>query len=438
IYTVARVVWTLDWFLEEYKDVIDPSKISVHGTSSGCTGALEMAYLYPERIAACDVVNAKLNAEYLNDDNPSCKWNINGLTRKRAEIFLGELETNLPTDFPKINGTGNYKIWDFANYNTLMKDNKYRSLPVMFLTSGKADNVTCWEEKIPFYKAVNQYKAGGYYYWDLRAHKGGNHSIADLPLEELLRFSTKLSYPAFSNCNMNDDPGDEINPLPPYYDGDTIGSVNGVLNWVDNTIAETANSWQTEVYSSQFLLTDSTWYPFTGLPKYVKADITPRRLQQFVDIADGSIICMENWEGNTMIQSKSFTYHPSNNGNGLITFKKVKIRQQSAGGNLIKIYKCGEEKTTDVQVIQHIASADHVYPNPTSGNTTLELSLLADAQVLITVTNVLGERMLELNQGNMSEGDHNVVLDLSALASGIYIINVKTGQQIDAYKVIKE
>ncbi|MEO6166165.1 MAG: hypothetical protein ABIO46_00815, partial [Chitinophagales bacterium] len=350
-YTVARVIWTLDWFLEEYKDVIDPSRISVHGSSSGCTGALELAYLYPDRIAACDVVNAKLNAEYLNDDNPTCKWNIDGSTRHRAEIFLGTLATNLSTDFPKINGTGNYKIWDFANYNTLMKDNKYRSLPVMFLTSGKADNVTCWEEKIPFYKSVNQFKSGGYYYWDLRAHKGGNHAIPDLPLEELLRFSTKLSYPAFSNCNMNDDPGDVTNPQPPYYDGDTVGSVNGVLNWVDSTIAETVDSWQTLVYAKQFLLNDSTWFPFGGLPKYVKADITPRRLQQFVDITDGAIICMENWEGNTMIQSKSFTYHPSSNGNGLITFKKVKIGQESAGGNLIKIYKCGQEKSTDVQVI---------------------------------------------------------------------------------------
>ncbi|MGB3076174.1 MAG: T9SS type A sorting domain-containing protein [Chitinophagales bacterium] len=437
-YTIARVVWTLDWFLEEYKDVIDPARISVHGSSSGCTGALEMAYLYPDRVAACDVVNAKLNAEYLNDDNPTCKWNITGSTRHRAEIFLGQLATNLQTDFPKINGTGNYKIWDFANYNTLMKDNKYNALPVMFLTSGKEDNVTCWEEKIPFYKSVNQYKAGGWYYWDLRAHKGGNHAIRDVPLDELLRFSTKLSFPAFSNCSLNDDPGDEVNPLPPYYDADTVGSVNGVLNWVDNTIAETANSWETVIYSSQFMLNDSTWFPFSGLPKYVKTDITPRRLQQFVNISDGSIICMENWQAGTLIQSKSFTYHPSSNGNGLITFKKVKIGQLSTGGNLIKIFKCGEEKSTTAQVIQDRVTTDHIYPNPTTGNTVLELSLLSDADVLVTVSNILGEHVMELNLGRMSEGEHEVTLDLSAMPSGIYIVGVKTGTQINAYKLIKD
>ncbi|MBX7107141.1 MAG: T9SS type A sorting domain-containing protein [Chitinophagales bacterium] len=437
-YTIARVVWTLDWFLEEYKDVIDPARISVHGSSSGCTGALEMAYLYPDRIAACDVVNAKLNAEYLNDDNPTCKWNIDGSTRHRAEIFLGKLATNLETDFPKINGTGNYKIWDFANYNTLLKDNKYNSLPVMFLTSGKEDNVTCWEEKIPFYKSVNQFKAGGWYFWDLRAHKGGNHAIRDVPLDELLRYSTKLSYPAFSNCSLNDDPGGEVNPIPPYYSGDTIGSVNGVLNWVDSTIAETTDSWQALVYSTQFMLTDSSWYPFDGLPKYVKTDITPRRLQQFVNISDGAIICMENWQGNNLIQSKSFTYHPSNNGNGLITFKKVKIAQQAAGGSLIKIFKCGQEKSTSAQVFQHTATADNVYPNPTDGITTLELTLLETAEVQISITNLLGERLTEVNHGLMQEGDHNIALDLSSYPAGIYIVTAKTGKQINSYKVIKE
>ncbi len=436
-YTIARVVWTLDWFLEEYKDVIDPARISVHGSSSGCTGALELAYLYPDRIAACDVVNAKLNSQYLNDDHPNCKWNIDGSTRYRAEIFLGTLADNLETDFPKINGSGNYRIWDFTNYNTLLKDNKYNSLPVMFMTSGKEDNVTCWEEKISFYKSVNQYKAGGYYFWDLREHKGGNKAIPDLPLDELLRFSTKLSYPAFSNCSVNDDPGDETNPIPPYFDGDTVGSVNGVLNWIDNTIAETSDSWEAKVYSKQFLLNDSTYFPFEGLPKYVKADITPRRLQQFTNIADGSIICMENWEDNTLIQSKSFVYHPSANGHGLITFKKAKIGQATAGGNLIKIYKCGQEKSTSAQVIHHPASANEIYPNPTTGQVTLELTMLSEDAVVVTVTNVMGQKMLELNQGTLNEGEHFLNLDLSSLPTGLYVVNVKTGLQISSYKIIK-
>lgn len=437
VYTLARVVWTLDWFLEEFQDIIDPSKIYVHGSSSGCTGALEMAYLYPERIAACDVLNPKLNAEYLNDDNPFCKWNIDGLTRERAEIFLGSLASNLETDFPKINGNGNYRIWDFANYNTLLKDNKYNSLPVMLMISGKSDNVTCWEEKISYYKSVNQYKAGGYYFWDLREHKGGNKSISDIPLDELLRFSTKLSYPAFSNCNLNDYPGDETNPMPPYYDGDTVGSINGVLHWVDNTIAETPDSWETLVYTSQFELADGTLFPFDGLPKYVKTDITPRRLQKFINIEDGTIICMENWQGDTLIQSKSFTYHPSSNGNGLITFKKVKVGQTGTGGNLIKIFKCGQEKSAAIPLMHHPAASGDIYPNPTIGKTTLELTLLKDADVTITVTGVMGQKMLELNYGRMNEGEHQITIDLSELASGIYMVNAITGSQINTYKVIR-
>ncbi|MCY7410928.1 MAG: hypothetical protein LH473_11695, partial [Chitinophagales bacterium] len=143
-YTIARVKWTLDWVKREFPNDIDTTQIAMQGSSNGCTGALTMAYLYPDLISAVDVTNAKFNVEYLGDPNKKCKWNANGTSRNRANIYLGEQATNLQSDIPKIKDVGYYGLYDFANFNNLIQDNKYNSLPVIFVTSGKSDDVTCW------------------------------------------------------------------------------------------------------------------------------------------------------------------------------------------------------------------------------------------------------------------------------------------------------
>ncbi len=49
-----------------------------------------------------------------------------------------------------------------------------------------------------------------------------------------IRYRTNLSYPAFSNCSLNDNPGDGT-PT----NGDAIGSINGHLDWDDDIIDST-------------------------------------------------------------------------------------------------------------------------------------------------------------------------------------------------------
>ncbi len=437
-YTIHRLAWTRNWLVRTFPDDLDSTHMSVHGTSNGCIGAFALSYYYPDWISACDVVNSKVNAQYLFDDNPACKWNENGSSREHADIFLGSLESNLPSDLPKINGDGYYSMWEWANFNNLLRDNKYRSLPFIYLTSGKEDIVTCWEEKIQYYKSINAFKSGGQYYWDLREHKEGHKSIKDNPFSSLTRFSTAKPYPAFSNCSMNQNPGDINNPNPPYYDGDTVGSINGVLNFDDNTIVETQDGWQTLVFANQFKLTDGTLWPLGGLPPYVKVDITPRRLQKFINIPSGSIICMENWEGSVLIQSRSIVYHPGSSEKGLLTFRKAKIRQEDEGGNLIKIYKCGNPQLTSPQTISFKSATDNVYPNPTSGDVIVEVSILREANVVVYVENIFGERVMQFNEGLLTEGDHQISVDMSLLSKGMYIITVYADESRTSYKIVKE
>ncbi|MBA3649108.1 MAG: T9SS type A sorting domain-containing protein [Chitinophagales bacterium] len=431
-YTIQRVKWTYDWLLRTFPSDIDPHSIYTQGSSSGCTGAMLFGYLFPDKVAAVDVTNAKVDINYLHDDNPTCKWNVDGATRIKQNIFIGDYIANLPTDMPKINGDGYYHMYDMADFNVLLADDKNISLPIYFMTSGKLDNVTCWDEKIPFYNSVNIYKSGGFYYWDLRIHKGGTHEIQDRSLSDLTRYHTNLSYPAFQYCSADSYSGDTINPAPPYYDGDTVGTKFGTLDWVDSSIHETPVSWQAILYAHQIVLLDGSLLP-VQLPNTIETDITLRRLQQFINIPDKAKICMDNYQNGVLIQSQSIIYHSSS---GLITFKKVKVSQES---NLVKVYICASGRSSELTGINEITNpaADIIYPNPTSGLSTINFFLPESKQVVLRIRDMAGRQLSYTNQGELLEGEHSIHFDVSSFNSGIYIVELRAGDRVSLVKVLK-
>ncbi|MCS6916866.1 MAG: T9SS type A sorting domain-containing protein [Chitinophagales bacterium] len=434
MYTVWRVKWTYDWLVRTFPNDIDSTRIAAIGSSNGCTGAMVLGYLYPGKVSAVDVTNAKINPKYLTDDNPTCKWNINGTSRNRAEIFLGTLQTNLMSDVPRQVGTGNYPLYDFSNINTLVADQKYAALPPVYMTSGKADNVTCWEEKIEFYNTINKNRVGGAYFWDLRSHKGGIKYIKDRPLELMLRFRTNQSFPAFSRCSHNNNPGDTDNPQSPFYDGDTLGAINGIMDWVDSTIAETDTSWQTKIFTTKFELNDGTFFPPT-LPDYVTVDITPRRLQQFKNIAAGTQLCMENWQNGVLIQSRTVKWNPSPDGQGMMTFRKARI---SPEGNLIKIYVCDPKRAAlpgPALVPQPQLS---LYPNPATDFTVAEISLQQAARVLVTVADLSGKVLLSEYHHLEAGEEQQVTIPVARLPQGLYLVTLSDGHQTLTCRLAKQ
>lgn len=71
-----------------------------------------------------------------------------------------------------------------------------------------------------------------------------------------------------------------------------------------------------------------------------------------------------------------------------------------------------------------------VYPNPTYGMVYLELNDFADELAVMDIT---GKTVLrEMNPGQ------DIAIDLSEFNSGIYVINVKTGEKVQYFKVVKK
>ena len=146
------------------------------------------------------------------------------MQENRGNCGLTRCSVPFPFNLPTNVGDRTY---DLLNDGWLLHQHREENFPVMFMVSGKHDTVVGWAEKIPFYDSVNANRVGGFYFWDLRTHSGDG---ASWPMNvNIFRYHSNKSYPAFSNCSVNNDPGDGH-----YYSGDSVGSINGFLDWLDN------------------------------------------------------------------------------------------------------------------------------------------------------------------------------------------------------------
>ena len=79
----------------------------------------------------------------------------------------------------------------------------------------------------------------------------------------------------------------------------------------------------------------------------------------------------------------------------------------------------------------------NIYPNPTNGNTTLAIDLKNNANVEVTVTNMVGQIVKSTKTIGYS-GTNKINVDVNGLAKGIYTVNVKLDGAISTKKLIVE
>jgi hypothetical protein len=68
------------------------------------------------------------------------------------------------------------------------------------------------------------------------------------------------------------------------------------------------------------------------------------------------------------------------------------------------------------------------YPNPFNGSTTIQVALPGAADVEVVVTDLLGREVMRQAAPGLRDGRHEISLDLSAQASGVYFLQVRAGQ----------
>ncbi|MCW8811204.1 MAG: T9SS type A sorting domain-containing protein [Ignavibacteriaceae bacterium] len=76
------------------------------------------------------------------------------------------------------------------------------------------------------------------------------------------------------------------------------------------------------------------------------------------------------------------------------------------------------------------------YPNPFNPSTTIKYRLTKPAKVTLKVYNLLGKEVVKLVSGDKNAGTYEVEFNASALPSGIYFYELKTGSFAQTKKMI--
>lgn len=76
------------------------------------------------------------------------------------------------------------------------------------------------------------------------------------------------------------------------------------------------------------------------------------------------------------------------------------------------------------------------YPNPASGQTTIEYSLTASSEVILEVTDITGRNLVRLNEGFKIPGTYSVKLNTSALPEGIVFYTLRTSGGSSTRKMV--
>lgn len=77
-------------------------------------------------------------------------------------------------------------------------------------------------------------------------------------------------------------------------------------------------------------------------------------------------------------------------------------------------------------------------PNPAKNNTEIAVTLSENSNLDIVVTNMMGQRVMEINKGMLTSGKHNISINTSSLSSGIYFYTVTANNNSVTKKMVIE
>jgi len=76
-----------------------------------------------------------------------------------------------------------------------------------------------------------------------------------------------------------------------------------------------------------------------------------------------------------------------------------------------------------------------IFPNPNQGEVVVEFKVEADSDVSLNVSNLIGQKVLEILNEKMPAGDYKYLVKLDHLANGMYIMSLQTSTTVDSHKI---
>ena len=402
MYCQRRYIEAIRWAKKYFP--IDTTRIYTKGVSASGYGALLTGIFYPDEITA---VYATVEPMFVKPV---------GSKGELYEEMWGASSSNLNSDITNPLTGAPLSVFQALDARTLVNCKRNLNLPLVFDVHGKKDVTITWSSKIiSWFDSLESNCVGGVFYWDQRNHGGdGKNFLPDETTPDFFRYQTNKAYPAFSNCSINQDPG---NGSPT--SGDKYGAYNGYLDW-DDSITDNICDFTVNVFVKDFFVggvLDAVQY------NSCTTDVTIRRMQNFKPTT-GQTIKWKNFDAsNTKIQSGSFTYS-----DGLLTIKGMTINKS---GNRIelKIANCNKQGKDTDEAPELIQSR---ITHSSGGGYTMELMSSDEGIGWFCVYDLMG-RMISRQSVSFSKGINNI--DLPAPGKGIFLVSVQTPSWTKTEKV---
>ncbi|MCY7410553.1 MAG: T9SS type A sorting domain-containing protein, partial [Chitinophagales bacterium] len=392
MYSQKRYIQSILW-ARKFDDA-DSNKVYLMGISAGGMGPYLTANLIPEKVTAayCVAGNFKLVTIANDDTQPEQMW--------------GTLATNLNSDVLNPETGVAIPVFSLFDIREMLAINKNQNMPLIFCVYGKNDQTIFWTSyTVSLSDSLEHNHIGGKFFWDQREHDGSGQNFNDAEtMPDWYSYANNISYPAFSNCTINQDLGDGT-PA----NGAAYGAINGYLDYTKDNVTDATCNITYKIKIIDLLV--------GGVPNPVQyntcfADVTVRRAQNFHP-SIGETIKWNNFDSsNAKIQNGSFVYN-----GGLITISGVQINK--SGNRLdIKISNCAKEGDDE---ISETSLPEITFQNAGSAYL-VSIKNLPDEVISLSVVNIIGETVLNKIISGKS-GDCQ--FQLPQLSSGIYIISLR-------------
>jgi hypothetical protein len=139
----------------------------------------------------------------------------------------------------------------------------------------------------------------------------------------------------------------------------------------------------------------------------------------------------------------NFRLFDPNTGEVFYAKEKVGFQADAIIGNNTAPYKLTFALSTDIETNLNLADFDlQSHPNPFNESTKIFYKIPENNQVVITVFNLLGEKMAILVDEKMTKGDYSIVWNGTdskgnKVTQGVYFIEIQSGNRTQVVKTVK-
>lgn len=448
-YTIQRILYSIEQVKSLFNnapnsnpdDNINISKVSLSGRSMGASGGLLIAEIAPEVFSCMSLIVPKADFSFSNDLSMAiCAWNFDLaaeaaahpcydtdlylITRARSNARWGTVTSDLPTNISKLdNSGGTYTTYDLLHAGFMTSENTKanKDLPIIFAYSGMNDSGMGWEEKPPFYDSMNFNRQPGMFFWDQGEHKKPLYWDfgASIPLTELIRYSSKQAYPAFSDCNINDEPETTLQ-----------GTINGFFDWDENTIADSKTSFSMQLKWRSLM--DVNGNLVQPVNDNMITDITLRR-QKFPGTTFSGTVCWTLTNLTTLAtqSGESVIAYP----NGPVTFEGLNLHYPDLYQLSATTAGCRLDMHAEILRPSHVSV--QAFPNPFSETLEIIVASGKNEKVSIIVLDIYGAEKTRLQVYTGEGGQSKTTLNTQSWQAGTYLLRIAASHESVTQSVIK-